>query len=147
MQWNQIIQIKVNYKKKEDYLSRKLINLLEEMTLLVPGIMGIGIVGSDGLVIAQHSITANFDLEAVGAQLSMVKDSVQKIARSLNEEVEDELIFSPEFLFLISVIGNQGYFLIIAAQKDVTRLGTLRFAVSQYSSHLCKAIPMPVVSL
>ncbi len=107
--------------------------------------MGIGIVGSDGLVIAQHSSTANFDLEAAGAQLSLVIKMVQKIARLLTEKVEDELIFSPEILFLMSVLGDDGNFLIIAAKKDVTRLGTLRFTVSQYASQLREAIPRPVI--
>jgi predicted regulator of Ras-like GTPase activity (Roadblock/LC7/MglB family) len=129
----------------EVYLSRKLNILLEEMALQVPGILGIGIVGNDGLVIAQHSSIAHFDLEAAGAQLSLVIKLVQKIARSLTTKVEDELIISPEILFLMSVLGDDENFLIIAAQKDVTRLGNLRFAVSQYISRLREAIPMPVM--
>jgi predicted regulator of Ras-like GTPase activity (Roadblock/LC7/MglB family) len=127
--------------KTEENLSRKLINLLQELTVQVPGILGLGIVGSDGLVIAQHSEKPDFDLEPAAAQFTLVMKLVQKTAKLLDELVEDDLIISPETLFLMMVLGDGTYWLMIAAQKNVARLGTVRFISSQYSERLWEAIP------
>ncbi|MCI0512500.1 hypothetical protein L0128_04755 [candidate division KSB1 bacterium] len=127
--------------KEEAHLSRNLINLLHEVADQVPGILGLGIVGSDGLVIAQHSETPDFDLEPAAAQFTLVMKLIQKSAKLLDEVVEDDLIISPETLFLMMVLGDGNYWLLIAARKNVARLGTIRFISAQYSERLWGAIP------
>ena len=116
-------------------------NLLKEMADEIPGLVSAGVIGMDGLTLAEHS-PHDFDADVASAQFSLVMKLVQKSCSQLGgDQVEDNLITTNNVYILTRFLGDGSYFMGIAADKNTASLGNVRLIARQYSDALWKAIP------
>lgn len=120
----------------------KLDNLLKEMADEIPGILSTSIVGMDGLGLAQYVPDPNFDVEIAEAQFAVVMQVVQKTAGQLgDDEVEDNLVSTPNAFILTRFIGDKSMYLGIAVDRKSGNLGNIRLVGRNFADALWDAVP------
>ena len=119
----------------------KLNDLLKEMAGEIPGFIATGIVGMDGLAIAQHAADPNFSIETASAQFTLVTKLAHKNASQLGDEMEDNLTTTDQAYLITHFLGDGSYHQGIAVDKQAGSLGNVRLMVRQYADALWDAIP------
>ena len=120
----------------------KLDQLLREIqTELGPGFVATSIVGMDGLLIANHSLSPNFDANKVAARMAMVMSLAAKSSSKMNMgEVDHNLITTDQSYIISRFIGDGSYYWIIAITRDSV-LGMVYMIMEDFADRLWEAIP------
>ncbi len=120
----------------------KLDQLLREIqTELGPGFVATSIVGMDGLIIANHSLSPNFDANKVAARMAMVMSLAAKSSSKMNMgEVDHNLITTDQSYIISRFIGDGSYYWIIAITRDSV-LGMVYMIMEDFADRLWEAIP------
>ncbi|MBD3289439.1 hypothetical protein GF337_11605 [candidate division KSB1 bacterium] len=119
----------------------KLNDLLKEMAEDIPGIFSVSVIGMDGLGIAHHSTSSDFDIEATNAQFALVMKLVQKSTDQINDVMEDGVLTAEDMYIMMRFIGDSSFFLGITADANSATLGNVRLVTRQYSDAIWQAIP------
>ena len=127
---------------KEEYeMPENMRDILAELGEQVPGFIAAGVVGMDGLGIAQHAVNG-VDVEAINAQMTLliklVDTTVTKIQAGM---IEDFLLTTDHAYLLIRFLEGSDYFLGIAADKSKVNLGGMRLNSRVYSGRINDAMP------
>ncbi|MBD3289907.1 hypothetical protein GF337_13960 [candidate division KSB1 bacterium] len=116
--------------------------ILKQMADDIPGVVAMGVVGMDGLALAHHSTSSEFDIEVASAQFALVMKLVQKTSDHLRDsEVEDNLVTTKKSYMLTRFLGDGSYYIGIAASKEHANLGNMRLIARNYADTLWEAIP------
>jgi predicted regulator of Ras-like GTPase activity (Roadblock/LC7/MglB family) len=120
----------------------KLDQLLREIqTELGPGFVATSIVGMDGLIIANHSLSPNFDANKVAARMAMVMSLAAKSGSKMGMgEVDHNLITTDQAYIISRFIGDGSYYWIIAIARDSV-LGMVYMIMEDFADRLWEAIP------
>jgi predicted regulator of Ras-like GTPase activity (Roadblock/LC7/MglB family) len=116
--------------------------LLKDMSGDIPGFVAAAVAGMDGLAIAEHSISPEFDMEGTVAQFALVMKLVQKTADQLGSGgVEDNLVTTETGYALTRFLGDGSFYLNTVVDKEAASLGNVRMMTRQYADELWSAIP------
>ena len=120
----------------------KLDKLLREIqTELGPGFIATSIAGMDGLIIANHSLSPNFDANKVAARMAMVMSLAAKSGGKMGMgEVDHNLITTDQAYIISRFIGDGSYYWIIAITRDSV-LGMVYMIMEDFADRLWEAIP------
>jgi predicted regulator of Ras-like GTPase activity (Roadblock/LC7/MglB family) len=113
---------------------RKLQNLIEKMSGELPGILAVAVVTvEDGMSIAEVSRKEGIDTAAASAYLASIVKSNAKAIRLLadDEEVEDVLVTTSQYHFIIRHRPDQPFFIFLMTSKE-TWLGKARMLIRKY---------------
>lgn len=117
-------------------------DILKDMANDIPGFISTDVVGMDGLSIAGHAASPDFDAEAASAQFALVMKLVSKTADQLGSgEVEDNLVTTDDAYILSRFLGDGSYYLGVAVSKDAGSLGNMRLMTRTYADDIWDAIP------
>ncbi|MBN1260245.1 MAG: DUF4388 domain-containing protein [Anaerolineae bacterium] len=128
---------------EEDYdMPENIQDILKELGEQVPGFIAASVVGMDGLGIAEHAAT-KVDVEAINAQMTLLVKLVDTTIRKLspNDAVDDYLLTTERAYFLVRFLEGKDYFLGFAADRRVTKLGSMRLNSRIYTERVDKALP------
>ena len=115
--------------------------LRETQSELGPGFIATSIVGMDGLIIANHSLSPNFDATKVAARMAMVMGLAAKSGNKMDMgEVDHNLITTDQAYIISRFIGDGSYYWIIAISKDSV-LGMAYLVMEDLAERIWEAIP------
>ncbi len=122
-------------------MTKKIAEILKEMSGDVNGYISSMVAGMDGLNIAQHT-TNKADPEVTSAQLTLliklVDTSVSKLAAG---ELSDELLNTERSYVLMRNLPGKQYFLGIIVDRKTSNLGNLRLMSRIYADRISDSIP------
>jgi predicted regulator of Ras-like GTPase activity (Roadblock/LC7/MglB family) len=128
---------------EEDYdMPENIQDILEELGGQVPGFISAAVVGMDGLGIADHAST-DVNVEAVNAQMTLLIKLVDTTINKLNptDGVEDYLLTTEDAYLLVRFLEDKQYYLGLAADREDTRLGSMRLNSRIYAERVNEALP------
>ncbi len=111
-------------------------SLIEQMSGELPGILAAAVVSiEDGMSIAEASCRADIETAAASAYLASIVKSNAKAIKLLadDEEVDDILVTTSQYHFIIRHQPDQPFFIFLMTSKD-TWLGKARILISKYES-------------
>jgi len=119
----------------------KLEEVLQEMaTELEPGLLGIGVAGSDGMGIAYNKVSGE-KAENLSAQMALVVQVSRRSTERLeNSQVEDVQVTSDRSYLIGRFLGDNEHFVFVNVARDSV-LGNVRLIMRNYSDRLLKAVP------
>ena len=120
---------------------QELNNLLKKAGEEMPGVIVAGVVGSDGIVLAEYTTNPAFKTEVCGAQFSMVMKLGDKMTTQLGDELMDNLVTTDDAYLLTTYLGDGSFYLGIAAAKEYATLGNIRLVAREYKQEIWDAIP------
>lgn len=128
---------------EEDYeMPENIRDILEELGGQVPGFVATSVVGMDGLGIADYSV-GGVDVEAINAQMTLLLKLVQTTINKLDEDdaVDDYLLTTENAYLLVRFLEDDDYYLGLAADRQNTKLGSMRLNSKIYAERVNKALP------
>jgi predicted regulator of Ras-like GTPase activity (Roadblock/LC7/MglB family) len=112
---------------------------LQEMVESVDGSIGAGLVGLDGLVVDQVSLTKDFDITVVGAEYATIVKNSVKASRGFGLGQTDEIMVSTEkALMIMRTVGGE-YFVALALGLD-GNLGRGRLELKKQATKFGEAL-------
>ena len=120
----------------------KTVNMvLEEMAGQLDGLLGVGVVGMDGVAIATHVPSGSIlNVELTTAQLATMMKLAKTTAGKLRAgEVEDDLLTTATNHVLIKPLNDNCY-LGLVTDKNAS-LGMVRLVAKAYVNRLCQLLP------
>lgn len=120
----------------------KLEKLLQQVRVeLGADFISTGVVGLDGMAIAEGSVTPEFDPTAASARLALLMKLSNKISNKLELGlVDDNLVVTDKVYILSRFLGDGSYYWSVAVTKEAT-LGFVRIVMKEYADKLWAAIP------
>lgn len=118
-------------------------NLLKEMATEIPGFQAAAVAGMDGLAIAEHRASPDFNLEMATAQFALVMKLVDRtMGRLKSGNVEDNLVTTDDTYILSRLLGDgSSYYLVVSVERDLASLGNVRLMTRNFAPDLWDAIP------
>lgn len=117
---------------------KQLQHLIEQMSRELPGILAAAVVTvEDGMSIAQVRRREDIDTAAAAAYLASIVKSNAKAINLLadDEEIEDILITTRGYHFIIRHVDDQPFFIFLMTTKEEW-LGKARMLIKKYEAHL-----------
>ncbi|HTB21679.1 MAG TPA: roadblock/LC7 domain-containing protein [bacterium] len=112
---------------------------LKDMVDSVDGSIGAGLVGLDGLVIDQVSMSGDFDITVVGAEYATIVKNSSKAARNFGLGKTDEIMVSTEKATMIMTTVGEEYFIALALGLD-GNLGRGRLELKKQAAKFAQAL-------
>lgn len=128
--------------KKEDSMPSPVQQILDEAARQVDGLVAAGVVGMDGIHIAQFSRgeVPREAQEAYGVKFALVMSLVRKTLTEVGGgELEENLVEHSGGWFLTRFVGKGNYYLGMAVAKDAV-LGNVRMVAKQTAEKLSRVI-------
>lgn len=116
---------------------KQLQNLIDQMSRELPGILAAAVVTvEDGMSIAEVRRRDDIETAAAAAYLASIVKSNAKAINLLadDEEVEDILITTRKYHFIIRHADGQPFFIFVMTTKDEW-LGKARMLIKKYEAH------------
>ena len=113
-------------------------NLIDQMSRELPGILAAAVVTvEDGMSIAEVRRREDIETAAAAAYLASIVKSNAKAINLLadDEEVEDILITTRQYHFIIRHVGDQPFFIFLMTTKEEW-LGKARMLIKKYEAQL-----------
>lgn len=130
-------------KSEEKTMSNKekLEGVLQEMASeLEPGLLAIGVAGSDGMGIAYNKVSGE-TAEGISAQMALVVQVSRRTSQRLEKgEVEDVQITSNKSYLLGRFLGDNEHFVFVNVSRDSV-LGNVRLIMRNYADRILNAVP------
>ncbi|KJR98977.1 MAG: hypothetical protein VR65_18030 [Desulfobulbaceae bacterium BRH_c16a] len=117
---------------------KQLQNLIDQMSRELPGILAAAVVTvEDGMSIAEVRRRDDIETAAAAAYLASIVKSNAKAINLLadDEEVEDILITTRQYHFIIRHVDDQPFFIFVMTTKEEW-LGKARMLIKKYESQL-----------
>lgn len=113
--------------------------LLQEMAQEMDGVIALGVIGMDGISVAEHNPTGA-DADAFSAKFAMVLKLASKSTKDIRGlgEFEENLVQTQNAWVLTRYLNNQ-YFLGIAVSREGT-LGNIRLVAQKYTDNLLRSL-------
>jgi len=92
--------------------------LLGRIAGAVDGMLGVALVGLDGILVAQASRRPGFDLNVVGAEYATIVKEARRAFESLGEEPMQEILVSTEQANLLLARVGKEYFVVLAIEAS-----------------------------
>ncbi len=115
---------------------KQLQNIIDQMSRELPGILAVAVVTvEDGMSIAEVRRRDDIDTAAAAAYLASIVKSNAKAINLLadDEEVEDILITTRQYHFIIRHVDNQPFFIFVMTSK-AEWLGKARLLIKKYEA-------------
>lgn len=116
---------------------KQLKNLLDQMSKELPGVLAVAVVTvEDGMSIAEVQCRDDIETAATAAYLAAIVKSNAKAMSLLadDEDLEDILITTRHYHFIIRHIDDQPFFIFVMTSKEAW-LGKARLLLKKYEAH------------
>lgn len=113
---------------------KQLQNLIDQMSKELPGVLAVAVVTvEDGMSIAEVKRRSNIETAAASAYLASIVKSNSKAINLLadDEQVDDILITTSKYHFIIRHVEEQPFFIFVMTTKDEW-LGKARMLIRKY---------------
>ena len=114
-------------------------DILKEMADEMDGVIALGVIGMDGITVAEHNPTGA-DMDALSAKFAMIMKLVEKSAKDLKGmgDFEENLVQAKNAWILTRFLNSQ-YYLAAAVSREGT-LGKVRLVAQKYTDQLQRAV-------
>jgi len=113
---------------------------IKKIAYRIPGCRYVSLVGYDGITVAQHIVSADFDVSLYDAEISSIMLASREVRNSLNLGTEKELIWlTANSFFIIQPLGED-FFIYSCLQSSGSNPGVARIGLNKAKEVITKII-------
>ncbi|OQY46259.1 MAG: hypothetical protein B6242_08335 [Anaerolineaceae bacterium 4572_78] len=117
------------------------VNVLKDLASNLDDIIGLGVVGKDGMSIASHFVSEEINGERVAAAISqLINQATKSVALIGAGDIQETITSTDKYLMIARPIGSGKYFIQLILHTTAN-LGVARLYLEEFSEPLLKSLP------